>query len=46
MEDYRRSIDGVSLSEEDIYNLEMWNWALGQNGNESVSEFASRNKPR
>jgi hypothetical protein len=20
----------------------MWNWALGQNGNESVSEFASR----
>lgn len=42
MEDYRRTIDGVSLSEEDIYNLEMWNWALGQNGNESVSEFASR----
>ena len=42
MEDYRRTIDGISLSEEDIYNLEMWNWALGQNGNESVSEFASR----
>lgn len=42
MEDYRRTTDGVSLSEEDIYNLEMWNWALGQNGNESVSEFASR----
>ena len=42
MEDYRRTIDGVSLSEEDIYNLEMWNWALGQNGNEPVSEFASR----
>ena len=38
MEDYRRTIDG----EEDIYNLEMWNWALGQNGNEPVSEFASR----
>ena len=42
MEDYRHKVDGVSLSEEDIYNLEMWNWALGQNGNESVSEFASR----
>ena len=42
MEDYRRTIDGVSLSEEDIYNLEMWNWALDQNGNESVSEFACR----
>ena len=42
MEDYRRTINGVSLSEDDIYNLEMWNWALGQNGNESVSEFASR----
>ena len=42
MEDYRRTVDGVSLSEEDIYNLEMWNWALGQNGNEFVSEFASR----
>ena len=42
MEDYRHKVDGVSLSEEDIYNLEMWNWALGQNGNEPVSEFAGR----
>ena len=39
---YRRTIKGVSLSKEDIYNLEMWNWALEQNGNESLSAFASR----
>ena len=42
MEDYRHKVDGVSLSEEDIYNLEMWNWALGQNGDEPVSMFARR----
>lgn len=42
MEDYRRKVDGVSLSEEDIYNLEMWNWALGENGEEAVSMFSRR----
>ena len=42
MEDYRHKVDGVSLSEEDIYNLEMWNWALEQNGEETVSMFAQR----
>lgn len=42
MEDYRHKVEGVSLSEEDIYNLEMWNWALGQNGDEPVSMFARR----
>lgn len=42
MEIYRHTVEGVSLSEEDIYNLEMWNWALEQNGNEPVFMFARR----
>ena len=42
MENCRHKVEGVSLSENDIYNLEMWNWALGQNGDEPVSMFARR----
>ena len=45
MEDYKHLVDGVSLSKDDIGELEMWNWAV-EELSETNSYFSADNEDR